>query len=260
MRKDDGKAPMHLIPPWVLEPLAQLYDIGAEKYGAWNYIEHPQAWSRVSSAMERHVTKWKAGERYDQTDGQHHMLSVIWGAMTLYIYETYGLGEDDRPPILHEGLPEAGPGTVDHSYTTGFVDEVTKLATEGLLGDTVADYLEEEFPTIDFVKPQTYNFLPRSQQAQAWDALFGPWFTLDEALLDKQLADRNLAQKHQELAEDFSKYVGEYWADKEKAAEVAKASEVYNAKVVEENMNPSVVPGWADTHGCGDDECECEPI
>ena len=220
MRKDEGKAPLHLIPPWVMAPLAHLYEIGAKKYGAWNYIDHPQAWSRVSSAMERHIKKWQAGERFDQTDGQHHMLSVVWGAITLWIYDTYGLGEDDRPPVLTEDEP---------------------LATTGLLSDTMAHYDFDHWFGIDTPGAATEAQRKRHEELAAdFSAYVSEYWNSEEtvATTSTELTEAKLREAYDDLV---------------------KGSEIYNAAVVEETV-PPIVPGYADEWGCGDEECGCGPI
>lgn len=92
---DTQKARYDLIPPEAIEALAQLYSIGAVKYGDRNW-EQGMKWGRVFAAMMRHAWAWFRGEKYDQTDGQHHLIAVAWNAFSLYTYETRGLGLDDR--------------------------------------------------------------------------------------------------------------------------------------------------------------------
>lgn len=96
LKKDDGKPRFDLIPAEPMFALAELYGIGAKKYSdrCW---EEGMAWGRIFRAMMSHGWKWWRGEEYDQTDGQHHLISVAWCAFALYEYGTKGLGTDDRP-------------------------------------------------------------------------------------------------------------------------------------------------------------------
>lgn len=85
-----------LIPPEGLEALAELYAIGAKKYGDRNW-EKGLSWCRVFGAMMRHAWAWFRGEKYDPIDKQHHMIAVAWNALALYTYELRKTGQDDRP-------------------------------------------------------------------------------------------------------------------------------------------------------------------
>lgn len=84
-KSDDGKSRMDLIPPEVLIELGNLYGMGSKKYADDNW-KIGMEFKRVYAAMQRHANKWWAGEELDQTDGQHHLDSVIWGAMSLRYY------------------------------------------------------------------------------------------------------------------------------------------------------------------------------
>lgn len=97
--KDDGmKARFDLIPVEPLEALAELYAIGAKKYGDRNW-EQGFKWGRVFAALMRHAWAWWRGEKFDPKDGQHHMIAVAWNAFSLYYHELHNLGEDDRSKI-----------------------------------------------------------------------------------------------------------------------------------------------------------------
>lgn len=93
---DKGKARYDLIPPDALDELAKLYGMGADKYGDRNW-EKGMDWGRIFGAMMRHSWAWLRGERYDPKDGQPHLASVAWCALTLLAYEMREVGTDDRP-------------------------------------------------------------------------------------------------------------------------------------------------------------------
>ena len=94
---DQDKPRYDLIPPEALDGLARLYGMGAGKYEDRNW-EKGMNWSRLFAAMMRHAWKWWRGESYDQEDGQHHLLSVIFCAAALYTYEVRKVAGNDRPP------------------------------------------------------------------------------------------------------------------------------------------------------------------
>jgi len=241
---EEGKTDFtYVLPGPMLERWAIHLMKGAVKYDKNNWLKAKTqaALDRYERSALRHIRQWITGENtWEYDEDLDEWVEIIEDHAAAVLFNING-AEYVRAILEKAAKAEdKGPGAV---------------LTTGLLADTIDAYVDTLDPPFDFIEPQLYNFLPRSQTAQAWDALFGPWLSVG----DDVAHIRAQRERHQELAEDFSKYVGQYWADKEKAAEVAKASEVYNAKVVEENMNSSVVPGWADTHGCGDDECGCGP-
>lgn len=52
---------------------------------------------RVFAARMRHSWKWWMGEDHDETDGQHHLISVAWCALTLRELTLKHPECDDRP-------------------------------------------------------------------------------------------------------------------------------------------------------------------
>ena len=96
VKNDAGKPRFDLIPPLPLLELAKLYATGAVKYAERN-MEKGLKFGRVFAAMMRHAWKWWAGQKYDEEDGQHHLISVIWCALTLFELERNRPEFDDRP-------------------------------------------------------------------------------------------------------------------------------------------------------------------
>jgi hypothetical protein len=94
-KNDSGKLRYDLVPAAPLAELAAIYTMGAAKYSDWNWARG-MAWSRVYAALMRHLQAWWQGERDDLADGQQHLGSVAWCALTLMEYERLGIGEDDR--------------------------------------------------------------------------------------------------------------------------------------------------------------------
>lgn len=97
IKHDSGKPRWDLIPPIPLEMVADVYRRGADKYAPRNH-EAGLRWGRVFRALISHAWKWWRGETHDTEDGQHHLASVVWCALTLMEYEIRGAGEDDRVP------------------------------------------------------------------------------------------------------------------------------------------------------------------
>lgn len=92
---DNDKLRYDLIPILPMMEVAKVFTIGANKYGDRNF-EKGIKWGRIVGAINRHFSKWWAGEIYDQEDGQHHLSSVIWGALVLMEYERTHPELDDR--------------------------------------------------------------------------------------------------------------------------------------------------------------------
>lgn len=98
-RKDDAdKLRFDLIPVRPLELVAEVYTIGAKKYADRNW-EKGLKWGRVFAAMMRHAWAWWRGEIRDPKDGQHHLASVVWCALTLMEYEVTHPELDDRKTV-----------------------------------------------------------------------------------------------------------------------------------------------------------------
>jgi hypothetical protein len=96
-RKDDAaKLRYDLIPAEALDELARVYTIGAAKYGVNKWRHGGLAFGRVFAAMMRHGWAWWRGERDDPEDGQHHLASVAWCALTLIVLEREQRADDDR--------------------------------------------------------------------------------------------------------------------------------------------------------------------
>lgn len=96
-RKDDsGKLRFDLLPVEPLKKVVDAYTMGAKKYGDRNW-EKGLEWGRVYAAMQRHSWAWWGGEIHDRADGQHHLASVVWCALSLMEYEDKFPQLDSRP-------------------------------------------------------------------------------------------------------------------------------------------------------------------
>lgn len=100
--KDDmGKLPMHLLPPEFLTGTAAVLDFGAKKYAPRNW-ERGLDYSRVFSALQRHMWAWWSGEGADSETGMSHLWHASCCLAFLVAYEARGTGHDDRPAALSE--------------------------------------------------------------------------------------------------------------------------------------------------------------
>ena len=97
LKHDTGKARFDLFPVKPLFKVAEVYTIGAKKYDDRNW-ERGIKWGRIFAAMLRHAWNWWRGEKLDPEDGQHHLASVVWCALTLMEYEETHPELDDRLP------------------------------------------------------------------------------------------------------------------------------------------------------------------
>ena len=94
-KHDSGKLRYELIPWEILDGLAQVYTIGAEKYGVDNWRKSFE-WSRIIGAIFRHFIAWLTGTNNDRETGLHHLDCVAWNVLTLRWMQKYGKGNDDR--------------------------------------------------------------------------------------------------------------------------------------------------------------------
>lgn len=96
-RKDDGgKVRYELLPPELLDGVAQILTFGAAKYEDRNW-EKGMKWSRAFGAMMRHLWAWWGGQHNDAETGQSHLWHAGCCLAFLIAYEQRKIGEDDRP-------------------------------------------------------------------------------------------------------------------------------------------------------------------
>ncbi len=79
----------------MVEGIAEVLACGAIKYAAYDWLKGLK-FSELIDAKERHFKKWQRGITADEESGLHHLLHDLTNTMFLYIYDKYGLGEDDR--------------------------------------------------------------------------------------------------------------------------------------------------------------------
>lgn len=93
-----AKLPVHLIPETLYLDVALAFLEGALKYGKYNWRAKPVKATVYLDAMDRHIMKYKAGERIDTKTKVKHMGYIICCAAILNDAEYYGTLIDDRAP------------------------------------------------------------------------------------------------------------------------------------------------------------------
>ncbi len=77
----EGKPRLSLLSPFFIERIGQWSTLGAKKYSPRNW-EKGSPFSRVLDSLERHVMKWKQGQR-----DEDHLAAIAWNAMAIIHYE-----------------------------------------------------------------------------------------------------------------------------------------------------------------------------
>lgn len=95
-KESDGKPAMDLIPPIVLQALAEILTFGGQKYEPYNWTKG-LPWSKVYAALQRHLNSWWSGERYDKETNKSHLWHAVCDLAFLITYEHYNMGTNDKP-------------------------------------------------------------------------------------------------------------------------------------------------------------------
>lgn len=99
MKFDNDKPPIHLIPADILCDIANVFKMGAEKYGVNNWRDDADttSWSRTYSSLQRHLIAWQTGEDTDPESGLPHLAHATTQLMILMVQAKYHDKEmDDR--------------------------------------------------------------------------------------------------------------------------------------------------------------------
>lgn len=91
------KTPMHLIPPPALEAEANVFGLGAKKYGPYNWREHQVSASVYQAAALRHLMAWWERQDTDPESGQSHLAHARACLGIVLDAERHGKLNDDRP-------------------------------------------------------------------------------------------------------------------------------------------------------------------
>lgn len=91
------KPQLHLIPPAGLAYIAKVMELGAAKYGAYNWREKDVRLTVYLSAMLRHILQELDGEDIDPESGMSHLAHVAACALIVLDAKAGGQLVDDRP-------------------------------------------------------------------------------------------------------------------------------------------------------------------
>lgn len=94
----DKKLPLHLVPPAATAYIALGLRDGAQKYGPWNWREHPVEVMTYVGALKRHIDAWVDGEELAPDSKKPHLANAIAGLAILIDAIESGCAIDNRPP------------------------------------------------------------------------------------------------------------------------------------------------------------------
>lgn len=84
---DSGKPRVDLVPPTLINGVAEILTFGAVKYAAHNWRKGI-AYSRVISSLFRHLLAWVGGEQIDPESGKSHLWHAGCNIAFLIEYES----------------------------------------------------------------------------------------------------------------------------------------------------------------------------
>lgn len=85
---DEGKNKLDLVPPEFIEATGWILTMGANKYGDQNWRAGLK-YSRVLSALLRHLFAWARGERIDSESGKSHLWHAACNLSFLITFESH---------------------------------------------------------------------------------------------------------------------------------------------------------------------------
>ena len=95
VKHDQDKPDLSLLSSKALMEVAKVMTYGKKKYGAQNWRQGLE-WSRVYSAVQRHLLAWNAAETQDPETGLNHLGHAMAGIMFLLEYSSTHPELDDR--------------------------------------------------------------------------------------------------------------------------------------------------------------------
>ena len=95
IKHDDSKPMMALLPFDALQEVSKVLTHGANKYSPHNWRKGFE-WSRLVSALLRHLTAWMSGEDRDPETGELHTAHMACCVLFLIEHQLKGYGKDDR--------------------------------------------------------------------------------------------------------------------------------------------------------------------
>lgn len=95
-RHNEGKDPIHLVPPDAIKAMAKVLDVGAKKYDLRNW-EKGAKYSVPYASLMRHLLSFWEGEDLDPESKLPHLYHVLMNAAFLIRYYEQFEELDDRP-------------------------------------------------------------------------------------------------------------------------------------------------------------------
>lgn len=91
------KTQLQLVPPPAIEEMGKVMQLGAKKYGAYNWRKNSVAASVYQGAALRHLMQWYEGEDIDSESGASHLGHAMSCLAILLDAKAKGNLIDDRP-------------------------------------------------------------------------------------------------------------------------------------------------------------------
>lgn len=95
IKHDKGKSPITLIPSEVIVAMADVLEMGREKYGALNWVKGI-SYTRLMDAAYRHQLKFQSGIDNDDESNESHLIHAMVNLMFLYYFTQHKPELDDR--------------------------------------------------------------------------------------------------------------------------------------------------------------------
>lgn len=108
-KSNSGKVRLDLIPPEVIWQLGQAFTFGIRKYGDRNWEDGSVKASDLLAATDRHITKWKLGERHDPESRLSHLVHANSNLSMAIALEERGILVDDLPYSGNRSLERISP-------------------------------------------------------------------------------------------------------------------------------------------------------
>lgn len=125
------KPQLHLSPLPALEAMAGAFELGAKKYGAYNWRQRNVSVSTYIAAAERHIRAYWESQDKDPESGKHHLGHAMACLAILIDAGHFRKLVDDRPqPGVHSGIPLAAE-TLTRSAGANKYEFVGDLPTRG---------------------------------------------------------------------------------------------------------------------------------
>lgn len=93
-----AKPQLQLIPPVFEVELSKVMQLGAAKYGPWNWRQNEVEIMTYLGAMKRHIAQLLDGEDIDPESGASHLAHVAAGCAIILDATKHGTLVDNRPP------------------------------------------------------------------------------------------------------------------------------------------------------------------